>query len=167
VQRKTKQTRRSFLKKTSAAVLGAVGMPLFIPSTALGRSGAVAPGNRIAIGCIGVGDMGTYNMNAFLELPEAEIVAVCDVDSNRREKAVEAVEKKTGKRGCAAYNDFREMIARGGLDAVSIATPDHWHALIAQAAARAGLDIYGEKPLGYSIAEGRAIVDAVQRYGVV
>lgn len=162
-----KQTRRSFLKKTSAAMLGAVGMPLIIPSTALGRSGAVAPGNRIAIGCIGVGDMGTYNMNAFLELPEAEIVAVCDVDSSRRNKAVEAVEKKTGKRGCASYNDFREMIARGGLDAVSIATPDHWHALIAQAAARAGLDIYGEKPLGYSIAEGRAIVDAVQRYGVV
>ena len=162
-----KQSRRSFLKKASAAVVGVAAAPLFIPSTALGRSGAVAPSNRITIGCIGLGNMGTFNMSAFLEIPDAQIVAVCDVDSRRRQEAIEAVEKKTGKRGCASYNDFRELIARRDLDAVMIAVPDHWHALIAQAAARAGLDIYGEKPLGYSIAEGRAIVDAVERYGVI
>jgi predicted dehydrogenase len=162
-----KTSRRDFLKTASAAAIGAAGLPLFIPASALGRSGAVAPSNRIVIGCIGVGGMGTGNMNSFLGKPEAQIVAVCDVDAKHRADARETVEKKTGKKGVAEYNDFRALLARKDLDAVSIATPDHWHALIAVAAAQKGLDIYGEKPLGYTIAEGRAIVNAVDRYGVV
>ena len=161
------QSRREFLKKASAAAIGAVGLPLFIPSTALGRSGAVPPSDRINIGCIGVGGMGTGNMESFLEKPEAQIVAVCDVDAKHRGNARDIVEKKTGKNGCAEYNDFRELLGRDDLDAISLATPDHWHALIAVAAAKKRLDIYGEKPLGYTIAEGRAIVDAVERYGVI
>jgi len=163
----TRSTRRDFLKSASAAAVSVMGLPLFIPSGVLGRSGAVAPGNRITIGCIGVGGMGIGNMHSFLGIPEAHIVAVCDVDAKHRAEARSIVETKTGKKGVAEYNDFRELIARNDLDAVSIATPDHWHALIATAAAKAGLDIYGEKPLGYSIAEGRAIVDAVDRYGIV
>ncbi len=162
-----RSTRRDFLKSASAAAIGAMGLPLFIPSSALGRSGSVAPGNRITIGCIGVGGMGTANMQSFLGIPEAQVVAVCDVDAKHRAAARSTVETKTGKKGVVEYNDFRELIARRDLDAVSIAVPDHWHALIATAAAKAGLDIYGEKPLGYSIAEGRAIVDAVDRYGTV
>ncbi len=162
-----RSTRRDFLKSASAAAIGAMGIPLFIPSSALGRSGTVAPGNRITIGCIGVGGMGTGNMNSFLGIPEAQIIAVCDVDAKHRAEARSTVETRTGRKGVAEYNDFRELIARTDLDAVSIAVPDHWHALIATAAAKAGLDIYGEKPLGYTIAEGRAIVDAVDRYGVV
>ncbi len=161
------QSRREFLKKASAAAIGAVGLPLFIPSTALGRSGAVPPSDRINIGCIGVGGMGTGNMESFLEKPEAQIVAVCDVDAKHRGNARDIVEKKTGKSGCAEYNDFRELLGRDDLDAISLATPDHWHALIAVAAAKKRLDIYGEKPLGYTIAEGRTIVDAVERYGVI
>lgn len=160
-------TRRDFLKSASAAAIGAMGLPLFIPSSALGRSGTVAPSNRITIGCIGVGGMGTGNMQSFLGIPEAQVIAVCDVDAKHRASAKSMVETKTGRKGVAEYNDFRELIARTDLDAVSIAVPDHWHALIATAAAKAGLDIYGEKPLGYTIAEGRAIVDAVDRYGVV
>ena len=167
MKNKTRSTRRDFLKSASAAAIGALGLPLFIPSSALGRSGTVAPGNRITIGCIGVGGMGMANMQSFLGIPEAQVIAVCDVDAKHRAAARAAVETKTGRKGVVEYNDFRELIARTDLDAVSIAVPDHWHALIATAAAKAGLDIYGEKPLGYSIAEGRAIVDAVERYGIV
>jgi predicted dehydrogenase len=159
--------RRNFLKKASSALIGAVGAPLFIPASALGRGGAIAPSDRIAIGCIGVGGMGKANMESFLGKPEAQIVAVCDVDAKHRAQARARVEERSGKKGVAEYNDFRELIARRDLDAVSIATPDHWHALIATAAAREGLDIYGEKPLGYTIAEGKAIVDAVDRYGII
>jgi predicted dehydrogenase len=167
VKKPGNETRREFLKKASAAAIGAVGLPLFIPSTALGRAGAVPPSDRINIGCFGVGGMGTGNMQSFLEKPEAQIVAVCDVDAKHRRNAREIVEKKTGKNGCGEYNDFRELLGRDDLDAISLATPDHWHAVIAVAAAKKRLDIYGEKPLGYTIAEGRAIVDAVERYGII
>ncbi len=160
-------SRRDFLKKASAAAVGALGLPLFIPSSALGRSGTVAPSERIVIGCIGMGGMGTGNMLSFLGKEEAQIVAVCDVDARHRREARATVETRSGKKGVAEYNDFRELLERKDLDAVSIATPDHWHALIATAAAKKGLDIYGEKPLGYTIAEGRAIVDAVDRYTIV
>ena len=160
-------SRRDFLKKASAAAVGAIGLPLFIPARALGRPGNVPPSDRIVIGCIGVGSQGTGNMLTFVGKPEAQIVAVCDLDSRRRSDARASVESRTGRKGVAEYNDFRELLARSDLDAVSIAVPDHWHALAATAAARAGLDIYGEKPLGYTIAEGRAIVDAVERYNVI
>ncbi len=162
-----KSNRREFLKKLSVGAVGAIGFPTIIPATALGRSGATPPSSRINIGCIGVGGMGTGNMNSFLEKPEAQIVAVCDVDIRHRQQARQIVEKKTAKKGCAEYADFRELLARTDLDAISLATPDHWHALIATAAAGRNLDIYGEKPLGYTIAEGRAIVDAVERHGIV
>lgn len=163
----TNTSRRDFLKKASTATLGAIGFPLFIPSAVFGRSGAVPPSDRINIGCIGMGGMGIGNMKSFLEKAGVQIVAVCDVDARHRAEARDIAEKKSGKKGCAEYNDFRDLLARGDLDAVSIATPDHWHALIAVAAAQAGLDIYGEKPLAYTIAEGRAIVGAVARYGVI
>jgi len=159
--------RRRFIKQAGLVALGSIGAPLIIPARALGRDGATAPSSKITIGCIGLGTMGTSNMKAFLQKEDAQIVAICDVDSQRRKEAVTAVNKAYGTTGCAAYNDFRDLIARGDLDAVSIATPDHWHALVAVTALRAGLDVYGEKPLGYSIAEGRAIVDAVERYGRV
>ncbi len=158
-------SRRSFLKTVAATAAGTIGLPLIVPASALGRSGAVPPNDRIAIACVGVGGMGTSNLNGFLEKPRVQVVAVCDVDARHRERARKIVETKTGKKGCAEYNDFRELFAREDLDAVSIATPDHWHALIAVAAAKRGLDIYGEKPFAYSIGEGRAIVDAVERYG--
>lgn len=156
--------RRQFLKSTLSAAIAA---PYFIPSSALGKDGFIAPSDRITIGCIGVGGMGTSNMNGFLGIPEAQILAVCDVDTAHRNRARDKVNERYGNKDCATYNDFREVLARNDLDAISLAVPDHWHAIIAVAAARAGKDIYGEKPLAYTISEGRAVVDAVQRHGVV
>lgn len=164
---KSQFKRREFLKRTAGMAAGAASFPYIIPSSALGLTGTVAPSNRITIGCIGMGGMGTGNMGGFLEQKDAQVIAVCDVDSKHRENAANAINSKYGNTDCAQYNDFRELLARGDIDAISAAVPDHWHALVATRAAQAGKDIYGEKPLAYSIEEGRAIVDAVKRHGRV
>jgi len=158
-----KISRRSILK-TSAAFGAAAGFPVIVPSTVFGQN---APSNRIVMGSIGTGSQGTGNMKAFLNAPGTQLVAVCDVDKKHRERAKTEIDKKYGNTDCATYNDFRELIARGDLDAVHHALPDHWHAAISIAAANAGLDIYGQKPLARSIREGRAICDAVHRNGIV
>ena len=126
------------------------------------------------MGCIGMGGMGTGNMQNFLKRDDVQVVAVCDVDELHRRKAKQIVEdhyaekNQTGRyQSCDHYNDFREIIDRKDIDIVSLATPDHWHAIIAVMAANAGKDIYGEKPLARTIEEGRAICDAVHRNGVV
>ncbi len=162
--------RRQFLKKTAVAV----ALPYIIPSSALGVGGAVAPSNRITVGCIGVGRMGTDDMRELLGFEEVQVLAVCDVDANRRETAKKLVEDRyAGDRasgvyqGCALYNDYRELLARDDIDAVSIVTPDHWHALPAIAAAKAGKDIFLQKPLTLAIEEGRVLSDTVRRYGRV
>jgi len=162
-----KINRRQFIKKVSGVAAGAISFPYIIPSSALGKAGTVAPSNRIVMGCIGVGSMGTGDMKAFLTKDEVQIVAVCDVDSNHRNRARDIVNRKYQNEDCAAYNDFREIISRDDIDAVMIATPDQWHAIIAIMAARVGKDIHAQKPLAYTIAEGRAIVDAVRKYGIV
>ena len=160
-------SRRQFLARSAGAAAGAVAFPYIIPGSALGLDGAVAPSNRITMASIGVGGMGTGNLNAFLDLKGAQVLAVCDVDTEHRENAAKAVNGKYGNQDCALYNDFREVLARKDIDAVSLALPDHWHGIIGVWAARAGKDIYGEKPLAYNISEGRAVVDAVHRYGRV
>ena len=161
----SKITRRDFLQKASGAALSAFCVPYFIPSTVLGRNATISPGDQITIGCIGVGGMGTANMRGFLELPAARVVAVCDVDANHRERAKKIVNEKYGSQDCTTHNDFRELLTRQDIDAVMIAVPDHWHGIMGVAAARAGKDIYGEKPLAYTISEGRAVCDAVNHYG--
>jgi len=163
---KTLFNRRDFLKSATAAG-AAFAIPTFIPDSALGKSGHVAPSNRIVLGCIGVGSQGTGNMNWFLGKDEVQVIAVCDVDANHLNKAKNAVDYHYSNDGCAAHSDFRDLVERTDLDAVSLAMPDQWHAIPAIAAAKAGLDIYGEKPLSRSIRESRAICDAVHRYGVV
>ncbi|KAA3614039.1 MAG: gfo/Idh/MocA family oxidoreductase [Calditrichaeota bacterium] len=165
--KKNKISRRQFLKKSAGISLGALVAPTIVPSHVFGKPGVVAPNDKITIGCIGVGGMGTGNMRSFLELPDAQVVAVCDVDRNHAENAQNLVNTKYGSMDCAIYKDFRDVISRKDIDAVMIATPDHLHAIIAVAAARAGKDIYCEKPLAYTISEGRAVVDAVHRYDVV
>ena len=158
--------RRTFIRGTAAAGVAAA-LPAIIPASALGREGYIAPGDRLAMGCIGVGSQGLSNMNNFLRKDGVRIIAVCDVDRNHLERAKNRVDSTYGNSDCATYGDFRELIARGDLDVVSLALPDQWHAVPAIAAARAGLDIYGEKPLSRSIRESRAICDAVHRYGRV
>jgi predicted dehydrogenase len=166
-QKPLKMKRRQFLKTLPLAVAGAAGFPAILRASALGRSGSTAPSNRIVMAGIGFGMMGFPNMEAFLGKDEVQWVAVCDLDDQPLFQARDIVNEKYGNKDCATYKDFRELFLRGDLDAVSIAVPDHWHAILAISAARAGLDIYGEKPLTHDLAEGRALCDAVKRYGRV
>ncbi|HOL72831.1 MAG TPA: Gfo/Idh/MocA family oxidoreductase [Bryobacteraceae bacterium] len=148
--------------------LGAVlGFPMIVPARALGRAGAVAPSDKIVMGMIGVGGMGSGHVRGFLQQPDVRVVAICDVRKEARDKARDMVDARYGDKGCATYNDFRELLARTDIDAVMIATPEHWHALIGIEAARRGKHMYYEKPIGVSVAEAKAIREAVKRYGVV
>ena len=153
--------RRDFLK----AGVGAVGFPYLIPSAAMGKSGTIAPSNRIVMGAIGTGSMGSGDLRGFLNKKEVQVVAVCDVDTVHSGRAKKMVDDKYGNTDCAEYMDYRDLIARGDMDAVMHALPDHWHGIISVACARAGLDMHGQKPLARTIAGGRAICDAVNRYG--
>jgi predicted dehydrogenase len=162
-----KVSRRRLLKSAAGIAAGAVSFPYIVSSSALGKSGSVAPSNRIVMGSIGVGGQGTAKMRAFLGNEDVQVVAVCDVVAARRQKAKGIVDNHYGGKGCAAYNDFRDLLARDDIDAVVIAPQDHWHALMAVAAARAGKDMYCEKPLGVAVTEGKVIRDTVRRYGRV
>ncbi|WCJ59594.1 Gfo/Idh/MocA family oxidoreductase [Fontisphaera persica] len=167
----TPSSRRLFLRRVALAG-GALAFPDVIPAAALGADAQVAPSNRVAMGFIGMGRQALYaNLPWHLSSRETQVVAVCDVDAWRLEQARQKVEaayaaqRASGQfRGCAAYRDFREVLARKDVDAVMISTPDHWHAYMAVAAARAGKDIALEKPISLSVAEGRAIVNAVRQH---
>jgi len=156
--------RRSFLRRAAAAAGVGAALPSIVPASVFG---AQAPSNRIVMGAIGVGSQGTGDMRGFLSKSAVQMVAVCDVDQGHLDRARKIVNEKYGNSDCKTYKDFRELIGRGDLDAVQLAMPDHWHAIPAIAAARAGLDIHGQKPLARSIREGRAICKAVHRYGRV
>lgn len=159
-----KQLSRRTLLKSSAGIGAAAGFPSIVPSAVLGAS---APSNRITIGGIGVGSMGMGNLRGLMNSEGTQILAVCDVDAKHRNQAKKSVDHKNGNTDCATYNDYRELLARDDIDAVFHALPDHWHGMICVAAANAGKDIYGQKPLARTIKEGRAIVDAVERNGVI
>jgi predicted dehydrogenase len=159
--------RRDFIKTIPLTIAGVAGFPMIVPASALGHSGTTAPGNRIVMAGMGFGMMGFPNMEAFLSKDQVQWVAVCDVDEKHLFEARDIVNQKYGNDDCATYRDFRELFLRRDLDAVSIAVPDHWHAILSIAAARAGFDIYGEKPLSHSLCEGRALSDAVKRYSRV
>jgi myo-inositol 2-dehydrogenase/D-chiro-inositol 1-dehydrogenase len=159
-------TRRDFLKSTAVTMAA----PAIVPSRFFGRS---APSDTLQMGCIGVGRQGQGDMQELiyrgLDLG-ARVVAVCDIDRHRVEDAQWLAEKiyaaeldKGSYKGCDAFTDFRELLARKDIDGVLIVTPDHWHAAHAVAAANAGKDIYLEKPMTYSIAEGRKLVRAIRQ----
>ncbi|UCD53361.1 MAG: Gfo/Idh/MocA family oxidoreductase, partial [Phycisphaerales bacterium] len=126
-----------------------------------------AASSRIVMGCIGLGIQGTGNMREFLRQQDVQVVAVCDVRQSQRRKARDIVDAHYGNKDCKAYNDFRELCVRPDVDAVSIATPDHWHALIGIEAAKQGKHMYYEKPIGWSFAAGQALRNTINRYGVV
>lgn len=163
----TEMNRRSFLRKASAAFAGVVGFPYIIQSSALGKNGYIAPSNRITMAAIGCGSMGRGNMDAFLHIPEVQMVAVCDVDQNHLRDAKNAVDGRYGNQDCRSYGDYRQLLGKEKVDTAMLALPDHWHAAMAIACIREGIDIYGEKPLARTIREGRAICDAVARYGTI
>lgn len=161
----TQLNRREFLAGTAVAV--AAPTVFSLPARA-------APSKRITVGLIGCGGMGNANMRGFLGHDDVQLVAVCDPDRGRRLTSKDVVERhyaaatRSGTyRGCVDYNDFRDLLARDDIDAVIVGSPDHWHALHVTHAARAGKDVYGEKPLSLTVAEGRAMSDAVARYGRV
>ncbi len=156
----SKLTRRRFLTVTGLALAA----PTIIPGCATGQGDKVAPSNRITMGIVGAGWQGTSNMNAFLGQKDCQVVAVCDLDSQHLKSAQAAVNKHYQSTDCRIYHDYREMMARPDIDTVMIATPDHWHELTAVEAAQNKKDIYGEKPLGKTIAEQQAMVKAVQKH---
>ncbi|MBD3384509.1 gfo/Idh/MocA family oxidoreductase [candidate division KSB1 bacterium] len=159
-----KLNRRCFLKKLSTGVATGLAAPAFVPASVLGKTGTVAPGNRIVMAAIGVGWMGTEDLTWFLGEHDAQVVAVCDIDRNHLLNAKEIVDKKYGNNHCATYHDFRNVLARTDIDAVILGLPDHWHSIPAILAAKSGKDIYAEKPLSHTLREGRAMCDAVERY---
>ncbi len=167
MSRREKINRRQFLTKAGGTAAGAAVLPSMVPSAALGRDGGPSPSERITVGCIGMGNRGRQVLRNFLARRDAQVAAVCDVKSRELAYSRDLVDKHYGWLGCAAYADFRELLARDDIDAVLIAAPDHWHAVMAVAAARAGKDIYLEKPLTLSLAGNQAVRAAVRRYGTV
>jgi len=177
--------RREFIKNGTLAA-ATIGLPTIVPASVLGgkRSGVPAPSDRITIGMIGTGRQGygqnlqgaagIANVPGILDIPDAQVVAVCDVDSWRMEEARKLVDSRYAKdapsgkfKGCSTHLDFREILNRKDIDAVIISTPDHWHVPMGIMAARAKKHISCEKPLSMSVHQGRELVEAVKKYGVI
>lgn len=143
-------------------LLATAAAPLFVPSRVLG---AWAPSNRVSVGVIGVGrQTAVVNLKQFVAMPEVQIAALCDTDSWRLESALALVEKATGQKGCKSYRNYQELLADKSIDAVLVATPDHWHVPMSIAAVKAGKDVCCEKPLTRTIGEGRALADLVKKH---
>jgi predicted dehydrogenase len=158
--------RRRFLKTTLSAG-AAVMAPHIIPSSALGRDGAVPPSERIVVGGIGIGNRGTYDLGCFLEQKDVQFVAVCDIKAARRTAVKKMVDERYGTQNCEMYRDFRELLDRGDIDAVLIATGPNWHATAAVHAAKAGKDMYCEKPCTKNISQSLILADTMRRTGRV
>jgi len=163
--------RRDFIKESAIGTIGAFAVPNIVPSYLLGQK---APGNRINVAIIGIGRQTiSPNIPQFLKSDNAQIVAVCDVDSWRLTNGQKQVndyysqQKGFAYKGCDAYGDFRDVLLRKDVDAVMIATPDHWHVPMAIEAARAGKHISLEKPISTCIEHGRQLVKAIKKYGVI
>ncbi len=153
-------SRRGVLR---AGLALAVGGPLVVSPRVLGVDGKAPPSERVRLGFIGVGGHGWgYNLKSFLQQKDAEVVAVCDVFADRRERAVRTVAEQAGQKGAKAYEDFRQLLADPNVDAVCISTPDHWHVPMSMMAVEAGKDVMCEKPT-LTIAEGRGLVELVER----
>jgi predicted dehydrogenase len=160
-------SRRQFLKTGGTVAAAGAAAPYVITSKALGDATTPPASDRIVMGGIGIGNMGSGDQNAFLGMKDVQYVAVCDVRKKWRDEGKARADKKNGTDDCAAYIDFRELLARDDIDAVHIATPDHWHAIMTIAACRGGKDVYLQKPETLTLREGPLMVDAARRYGRV
>ncbi|MEI7946325.1 MAG: Gfo/Idh/MocA family oxidoreductase [bacterium] len=156
-------SRRHFLD----GIIAAASAPMIIPSSALGLDGRSAPSNRIVIGSIGVGGRGSGNTKSMLNFNEVQVVSVCDVRKDNRDRMKFNVDKAYGNTSCTAVNDFREITRRTDIDAIIIGTPDHWHVPIAIDALRHGKDVFSEKPETLTVREGRLLADVIKRTGRV
>jgi predicted dehydrogenase len=151
-------TRREVLKQSIAAV----AFPTIVPSSVLGRSG-VAPGEKITLGVIGIGPRCTYDLRSMLAERDVQCVAICDVQASRREAGKNLVDTLYGNKDCVLFRDYRELLARADIDAVLVATGDRWHAPASIAAAKAGKDVYSEKPCGLTIANCQDLAETMNR----
>ncbi len=163
----TQLPRRQFLKKALSATGAAVLAPMIIPSSVLGLDGATAPSERVVVGGIGIGNRGTYDLGCFLEQKDVQFVAVCDVKEKRRTAVKKMADEKYGNESCETYRDYREVLDRSDIDAVLIATGPNWHATMAMAAARAGKDMYCEKPVTKNISQSLILAETMRRTGRV
>lgn len=161
-RRRTGCSRRRFLGLAAAA-----SAPLIVPARALGRGGTVAPSERIVMGGIGVGPRARAILPNFLWFSDVQWVAVADCRRSRLESSKRVVDEHYGTKDCAMYSDFRELLARPDIDAVLVATGNRWHATMSMLAARAGKDVYCEKPVTLTIEEGRRLVDTCRRLGTI
>lgn len=159
-------TRRAFLR-TSIAAAGVGLAPMIVPGCVLGRDGGVAPSNRIALAGIGIGKRGWQVLQSFIGERDVRFVADCDVQASQREMVKSMTDEFYGDKGCATYRDLRELLARPEIDAVLIATGDRWHALASVLAAKAGKDVYSEKPCGITIGQCQILSDTMRRLGRV
>jgi hypothetical protein len=162
-----KQSRRNFLKQGLAATGGLALAPMIVPSSVLGRGGAVPPSERIVLGAIGIGNRGSYVLDCFLPEPGVQFVAICDVKESRRRAVKKKADELYGNSDCAMYRDLRDLLARPDIDAVLIATGPNWHALASILAAQAGKDVYCEKPCAKTIAHSLALAETFRRTGRV
>jgi len=155
--------RRQFLKATTAAVAA----PYFVNASTLGYAGAIPASDRITVGGIGIGNRGTYDLSCFFEQPDVQFLAVCDVRKDRRDAVKAMTDKHHGNSDCDTYIEFEDLLARDDIDAVLIATGPNWHGVAACYAARAGKDLYCEKPCTKNISESLQLANVMRRTGVV
>jgi len=158
----SRMNRRQFLQRAAVAAA-----PMVLPASALGLNGTVAPSNRIFFGCIGIGGRARHVMPSFLAQSDLVFTAVSDCRDDRMKSAKEIMDQHYGNKDCRMFTDFQELLAQKDLDGVFIATGDRWHTTAAILAARAGKDIYCEKPVSMCIGEGRALVENCRRFGTI
>jgi predicted dehydrogenase len=163
MKRIEKWSRRGFLRRVAG--VGAAA-PFLVRASALG-AGAAAPSERIVLGAIGIGPRGRYVLSCMMAEPDVQFVAVCDVQASRRRIVKDLADRKYGNKDCVMYRDLFELLARKDIDAVLVATGDHWHALASILAAKAGKDVYSEKPCGITMGDCQELADTMHRYGRV
>lgn len=158
--------RRNFLR-TGLAVAGAIGVPYFIPGKCLGKDGTVAPSEQITLAGIGIRHRGGYVLNFMLEQPDVRFLAVADVRADCRESVSQKVDDLYKTKDCAKYRDFRKLLERKDIDTVLIATGDRWHTMASILAAKAGKDVYSEKPCCMTIGQCQALDKTMRQFGTV
>lgn len=159
-------SRRGLLKRAAKlAAAAALAGPTIVPGSVLGKDGAIPTSERITLGAIGVGNRGSYDLRCFLAENDVHTLAVCDVNAKRRETAKAAVDARNGNQDCATYRDLRELLDRSDIDAVLIATGPNWQGTAAVMAARAGKDMYCEKPCTKNVAQSLILADVMRRTG--
>jgi predicted dehydrogenase len=161
-----KRSRRQVLR-AAAGSAAALALPTVLPASALGRDGILAPSQRITLGGLGLGGRGTGVLRSFLSNRDVQFLAIADIRQVRREAIKQIADQHHGNKDCATYSDMHEMLARQDIDSVLIATGDRWHTMASIIAAKAGKDVFCEKPCSMTIAESRALADTFRRYGLI